>query len=283
MTIMTRNGKTMKLVTFRTAKTSPRVGLWQEDRITAVAWTDPMHEIIRRGVIPSATSEHYPLADVILLPPLRPGKIIAVGRNYADHAAELGNEVPPKPLLFAKLTSAVIGQGAPIQWQSSVTEQVDWEGELAVIMGKRARHVREAEALHYVFGYTIANDVSARDLQKSEPQWLRAKGLDTFCPLGPAIVTRDAIPDPHQLHIRTTVNGEVMQDADTSLMFFKIPYLIAYCSQMFTLEAGDILLTGTPSGVGSGQKPPRFLADGDTVSVTIEPIGTLTNPCQIQP
>lgn len=270
----------MKLVTFRTAKTSPRVGQWHGDHVTAVAWPDPMHEIIRRGVIPSPTSEHYPLAEVTLLPPLRPGKIIAVGRNYADHAAELGNDMPQSPLLFSKLTSAVIGQGAPIQWRASVTQQVDWEGELAVVIGKRARYVREDEALGYVFGYTIANDVSARDLQKSEPQWLRAKGLDTFCPLGPAIVTRGDIPNPHALHIRTRVNDEVMQDADTDLMFFKIPYLIAYCSQMFTLEAGDVLLTGTPAGVGSGLKPPRFLKDGDIVSVTIEPIGTLTNPCQ---
>src|SRR5690606_24387950 len=154
--------------------------------------------------------------------------IICVGRNYADHAKELGNEVPDKPLLFAKFGSCVIGSGDPITWKESVTQQVDYEGELAVIIGKRAKNVSEADALNYVFGYTVANDVSARDLQDNEPQWIRAKGMDTFCPLGSVIVTHHDIDDPQNLNLKTTLNGDVVQESNTSNMMFSVAKLIAY-------------------------------------------------------
>lgn len=222
-----------------------------------------------------------PVANARLVAPLRPGKLICVGRNYADHAAELSHDLPKTPLIFAKYPTCVIGQGDTITWSSAITQQVDWEGELVVVIGKTARRIAESGAMHHVFGYTIANDISARDIQNSESQWIRAKGMDTFCPLGPCIVTRDEIPDPHALALTTVVNGQTMQQANTASMIFKIPFLVAYLSQTFTLEPGDIILTGTPSGVGAAMKPPRFLGHGDSVSITIEAIGTLTNPCEI--
>jgi 2-keto-4-pentenoate hydratase/2-oxohepta-3-ene-1,7-dioic acid hydratase in catechol pathway len=184
-------------------------------------------------------------------------------------------------LLFAKLNTSVIGDGDMITWSESITTQVDWEGELGVVIGRTARNVREADAYNHIYGYTVGNDVSARDLQSNDGQWIRAKGLDTFGPLGPCLVTRDEIADPHQLTIMTSVNGEQLQYASTGLMLYKIPQLIAYCSRAFTLQPGDVILKGTPAGVGKGMKPPRFLKDGDEVSVTIDGIGTITNRCQI--
>lgn len=272
----------MKLVTFKYQQERARMGVVEGGRVYGVSWPDTMIEVINRGITPSLTSEHYALDEVALLPPVRPGKIIAVGRNYAEHAAELGNELPQRPLLFSKYATSTVGHGAAIVWQAAVTQQVDWEGELAVVIGRPARHVSEAQAYEHVFGYTIANDVSARDLQSSEGQWTRAKAMDTFCPLGPHIVTRDEIADPHNLRITTEVSGQRMQDGHTGDMIFSIPYLIAYCSQAFTLEPGDVLLTGTPAGVGRAMQPPRFLQDGDIVSVSIEGIGTLTNPCRVE-
>ena len=220
------------------------------------------------------------LADVRILPPLSPGKILAIGRNYAEHARELDNEIPPEPLVFAVLPSAVIGQGDTIEWESAITQQVDWEGELAVIIGAEARKVSEADALDFVFGYTIANDVSARDLQTRDKQWTRAKGMDTFCPLVPCVATANDIPDPQALQIITTVNGEEKQDGSTADMIFSVRRLIAHLSRAFTLNPGDIILTGTPSGVGKAQKPPQFLSAGSHVSIRIEGIGTLTNHCR---
>jgi 2-keto-4-pentenoate hydratase/2-oxohepta-3-ene-1,7-dioic acid hydratase in catechol pathway len=204
-----------------------------------------------------------------------------VGRNYAAHAAETGNEVPPAPLIFAKFGSCVIGDGDPIIWKESITTQVDWEGELAVVIGKRAKDVTAERAADHIFGYTIANDVSARDLQNSESQWARAKGMDTFCPLGPVVLTRSEIPDPQALRIVTKVGDEVMQDASTKDMVHGVYDLIAYLSQTFTLDPGDLILTGTPAGVGMGMNPQRYLKDGEVVSVTIDGIGTLTNPCKV--
>ncbi|MCA9908009.1 MAG: fumarylacetoacetate hydrolase family protein, partial [Anaerolineae bacterium] len=216
--------------------------------------------------------------------PLLPGKIIAVGRNYAAHAKETGSAVPQAPLLFAKLPSAVIGSGEPITWREAITQQVDWEAELAVVIGKQSKDVAEAAAFDHVFGYTVANDVSARDLQlRTDGQWTRGKGLDTFCPLGPAIVTRDEIPDPQNLTVRTTLNGDLMQDSNTRNMVFTVPVLVAYISRMFTLEPGDVILTGTPEGVGEGRTPQVFMKDGDVVTVSVSSIGTLTNPCRVVP
>ncbi|MCL4303315.1 MAG: fumarylacetoacetate hydrolase family protein, partial [Anaerolineae bacterium] len=188
---------------------------------------------------------------------------------------------PPKaPLIFAKFPTAIIGPGETIRWDPALTSQVDFEAELAVVMGRTARHVAEAEALDYVAGYTICHDVSARDLQFGDSQWVRGKSLDTFCPLGPSLVTRDEIPDPHALAIRCTVNETVYQNSNTGEMIFHIPYLIAYISRAFTLLPGDIITTGTPDGVGVFRSPKIFLKDGDVVTIEVEGLGRLTNPCR---
>lgn len=271
----------MQLVTFSYQNRSPVVGILDGDRVIMSAWAGNMASLIQSGIIPNVTSERFPLDQCKLLAPLRPGKILCVGRNYAEHAKELGNAVPEAPLLFLKAPSSVIGHGEAITWNASVCEQVDWEGELAVVIGKRAKNVKAEDALKYVYGYSIGVDISARDLQNKEPQWTRAKSMDTFCPLGPVITTHDEIPDPQALKLETVISGQKMQDGHTSDMIHSVAALIAYASQFFTLEAGDVLLTGTPAGVGKGQNPPRFLQDGDTVSVTIEKIGTLTNPCKV--
>ncbi len=270
----------MKLASF-TYNGRMQIGIIEDDTIFTTALPDTMLTMIRRGISPQRSFDRYPLAKVKLEAPLRPGKIVCIGRNYAEHAKETGSEVPSAPLIFAKFPSAVIGPGDTITWDEAITTQVDWEGELAVVIGKKARHVAEADALSYVFGYTIANDVSARDIQlRQDSQWTRGKSLDTFCPLGPWVITRDALPDPQNLAIKTVVSGEVRQDGNTRDMIFSVAALIAYCSRMFTLEPGDVILTGTPDGVGEGMKPPVYLKDGDVVTVSIEGIGELTNPCK---
>jgi 5-carboxymethyl-2-hydroxymuconate isomerase len=221
-----------------------------------------------------------PLAGLTLTAPLTPGKIVAVGRNYLDHIQE-HNAVPSaKPILFAKFPTSVIGPGEAIRWSPALTERVDWEAELAVVIGAPARRVPAARASEVIFGYTAANDVSARDLQFGDGQWVRGKSLDTFCPLGPWIVTRDEIADAQALTVSCTVNGERMQHANTAQMIFGIAALIEFITHSFTLLPGDIILTGTPSGVGDARKPPRFLHDGDVVTVELEGIGALTNPCR---
>ncbi len=271
----------MKLVTF-TYKNRMQLGEIVGDEVYVLSSSDTlrMTEMIKRGITPSRVSQRYALADITLHAPLRPGKIVAIGRNYAEHAKETGNEPPPRPLIFAKFPSSVIDPGEAITWSESITKEVDWEVELVVIIGKRARHVSEEDALKYVFGYTVGNDVSARDLQlRTDGQWTRGKSLDTFCPLGPIIVTRDEIADPQNLSLKTKVNDEVMQDGNTKDMIFGVAYLIHYISQNFTLEPGDIIMTGTPPGVGEGRK--LYLKDGDVVTCSIEGIGELTNPCKV--
>jgi 2-keto-4-pentenoate hydratase/2-oxohepta-3-ene-1,7-dioic acid hydratase in catechol pathway len=229
----------------------------------------------------SIDEEGKPLASAELLAPVpRPGKVVAIGRNYRDHAAEEGAEPPPAPLIFAKWPSAVIAHGADIRWDPALTSQVDYEAELAVVIGRRARLVSTGEALDYVLGYTCLNDVSARDLQFGDGQWVRGKSLDTFCPMGPVIVTADEITDPQDLAIRCLVNDEVMQEASTSDMYFSVAEIVSHCSQAFTLEPGDVIATGTPSGVGAFRSPPRFLGDGDRVAVEIDVIGRLENVCR---
>ncbi|MAS34975.1 MAG: hypothetical protein CL610_13280 [Anaerolineaceae bacterium] len=273
----------MKLITF-THNHRTQMGEIVGDQVYVLASSDTlrMHEMIRRGITPSRVNQHYALADVTIQAPLRPGKIIAIGRNYAEHAKETGNKPPERPLIFSKLTSAVISPGDNITWTEDITKEVDWEVELAVIIGKKARNVSEEDALNYVFGYTVANDVTARDLQhRVDTQWTRGKGLDTFCPLGPAIVTRSDIEDPQALSLKTTVNDEVMQDGNTKDMIFSVAYLIHYLSKHFTLEPADIILTGTPSGVGEGRDPKVFLKDGDVVTVSVEGIGELRNTCKV--
>lgn len=272
----------MKLMTFAKLDGRTQVGEWRNDALYSLGLDTPMIQMAADKDLPSRDEAYKVMKHKGIQAPLMPRKIMAVGRNYAEHAAELNNALPTKPLIFSKYPTCVIGEGDTIRWSTDITEQVDWEGELVVVIGKGGKNIPEAEAYEHIFGYTIGNDVSARDLQASDKQWVRAKGLDTFLPLGPAIVTRDDIPDPHDLRIVTKVNGETMQDGSTADMVFKIPFLVAYLSRTFTLEAGDLILTGTPSGVGKAQNPPRFLQDGDTVSVTIEPIGTLTNTCVVE-
>lgn len=221
-------------------------------------------------------------AEDLLAPLPRPGKIVAIGRNYREHAAEEGVEPPAAPLVFAKWPSAVIGPGADIRWDPTLTGQVDYEAELAVVIGRPARRVSTADALGHVLGYTCLNDVSARDLQFGDGQWVRGKSLDSFCPMGPAIVTADEIADPQNLAIRCLVNDEVLQEANTSEMYFTVAEIVSHCSQAFTLEPGDVIATGTPSGVGAFRSPPRFLADGDRVVVEIDGIGRLENVCRLE-
>jgi 2-keto-4-pentenoate hydratase/2-oxohepta-3-ene-1,7-dioic acid hydratase in catechol pathway len=205
----------------------------------------------------------------------RPGKIVAIGLNYMDHVRESGAEAPKRPLVFAKFPTSVIGPNEPIKIPRGVTQRVDWEVELAVVIGEQARNVSADEALGFVQGYTIGNDVSARDLQFADGQWVRAKSLDTFCPLGPELVQ---IEDPQNLKLTTRVNGEVMQDSNTSEMIFGVAELISFCSHSFTLEAGDVILTGTPWGCGEFMDPKRSLKGGDVVECEIEGVGVLRNP-----
>ena len=205
----------------------------------------------------------------------RPGKIVAIGLNYLDHVRESGAEAPKRPLIFAKFTTALIGPDDPIRIPRGLTERVDWEVELAAVIGREARNVSQDDALSYVRGYTIGNDVSARDLQFADGQWVRGKSLDTFCPLGPEVV---ALDDPQSLALTTRVNGEVMQDSNTSEMIFGVAELISFCSHSFTLEPGDVILTGTPWGCGEFMDPKRSLHDGDVVECEIEGLGVLRNP-----
>jgi 2-keto-4-pentenoate hydratase/2-oxohepta-3-ene-1,7-dioic acid hydratase in catechol pathway len=234
-----------------------------------------MSDAIERGVPePSGGA----IAGATLLAPVEPSKIVCIGLNYMDHIRESGLEVPRVPLVFAKFPSSLAGPADPIRIPPELTERVDWEVELAVVIGRRARDVRPEEALDHVFGYTVANDVSARDLQFSDGQWVRAKSLDTFCPVGPVVVTADEVDDPQALRLTTRVNGELVQDATTDLMVFDVATLISFCSRSFTLEPGDLLLTGTPWGCGEFMEPKRSLAAGDVVECAIEGIGVLRNP-----
>lgn len=220
-------------------------------------------------------------ADARLLPISRPANIICVGANYVMHVNESAMEVPQQPLLFAKWSSSLIGPGEPIV-VPLISSQVDFEAELGVVIATTASAVPEADALDVVAGYTCVNDVTARDLQVGDGQWTRGKSLDTFCPVGPALVPRDRIPDPQNLRIRCVVNGRVMQDDSTANMIFSVARLIAFISEAITLQPGDLIATGTPSGIGYARSPQQFLAAGDTVTVEIEGIGALTNPVVAQ-
>jgi 2-keto-4-pentenoate hydratase/2-oxohepta-3-ene-1,7-dioic acid hydratase in catechol pathway len=210
--------------------------------------------------------------------PLRPGKIVGVGLNYRDHAAEAGETVPEAPMLFSKPSSSVIGPGEPIVVDPAVTSFADWEVELAAIVGRPLLRATADDARAAVFGYTVANDVTARDIQQREGQWTRAKSLHTFCPLGPIVVTPDELGDPNDLPLRTRLNGELVQDSSTREMAFGVYDLLAFCSHSFLLEPGDVLLTGTPPGVGMSMTPPRPLRHGDVVECEVEGIGRLRNP-----
>ena len=211
------------------------------------------------------------------LPIERPGKIICVGMNYRDHAAESGLEVPSQPVLFAKWPNALVGPGEAIVLPPGC-DQVDYEAELGVVIGARARGLAVDEALGAVAGYVCVNDVSARDLQFADGQWTRAKSLDTFCPVGPRLAPASEIADPQRLGIRCLVNGEALQDSSTEHMVFSVAELVAFISEAITLEPGDLIATGTPAGVGFTREPPIYLRPGDEVTVDIDGIGALTNP-----
>lgn len=216
------------------------------------------------------------LADVRLRAPVEPPNLFAVGANYQTHIDETGATRPERPLIFSKPTTAVVGPDAPIVLPAVAPDEVDFEAELAVVIGRTARRVPPEGALSFVFGYACANDVSARDCQKKiDRQWTRAKGFDTFCPLGPWIETD---LDPAALAVRLRLNGQTMQDGATATMIFTIPYLISYLSQAFTLLPGTVILTGTPAGVGMARRPPRYLRSGDVCEVDISRIGVLRNP-----
>lgn len=219
------------------------------------------------------------LNDPELLAPVHGvGKIVAVGLNYLDHIRETGGTIPERPIIFAKYTSSVTGPFAPIVIDEASTEQGDYESELAVVIGHECRRATEDDALSFVFGYAVANDVSARDWQRRDSQFSRSKSFDTFCPIGPWITPAGDVRDPHQLDIRSFVNDEVRQDSTTKEMIFRIPFLIEFLSQTMTLHPGDVILTGTPHGVGFVMTPPRFLRPGDRVACEVDGLGRIDNP-----
>jgi len=219
--------------------------------------------------------------EAVLAPPIaRPAKAFGVGFNYLDHAREFGTKVPEKPNVFMIATSSLVGHRQPIDLDGELSSEVDWEAELAVVIGRSMRNVSVDTALDGVFGYTICNDVTARDLQRSESQWSRAKGFDGSHPLGPVVVTADEIPDPQALSIALDLNGGSMQKGSTGDMVFSVAEILAFISEAITLEPGDIIATGTPPGVGAFRTPPVFLADDDVISIEIEHIGCLENRCR---
>lgn len=215
-----------------------------------------------------------------ILPPVLPPNIIGIGLNYAKHAAETGIERAEIPIMFLKATSSLIAHGDPILLPETGPHEVDFEAELAIVIGKSAKNISPDQAMEVILGYCCANDVSARDWQikKQKKQWSRGKSFDTFCPLGPCLVTKDEIPNPNHLHIQTEINGTIYQDSNTSNMIFPVPYLVSQLSQSMTLLPGTVILTGTPEGVGFTRQPPVFLKEGHRVTISIEKIGHLSNP-----
>ena len=221
--------------------------------------------------------------SVKLLPPVpRPPKVICVARNYAAHAAEANRELLEFPNLFVRFANTLVADGEAVL-RPLVSEELDWEGELAFVIGKGGRHIREQDAYDHVFGYSIFNDVTVRDYQFRVPQFVAGKNFETTGPFGPAVVTRDEIRDPHDLNLQVTVNDEIVQSVNTGEMVFKIPFLIAHVSEFISLEPGDVIATGTPAGVGFVRKPPRFLVPGDVMRVSIDGLGVLQNPVGQEP
>jgi 2-keto-4-pentenoate hydratase/2-oxohepta-3-ene-1,7-dioic acid hydratase in catechol pathway len=231
-----------------------------------------------RAAETAAAGEGEPLrAGMLAAPVAAPSKIACVGLNYHDHCRETGMAAPERPLIFAKFPSSLLGPDEEIEWPGELTEQVDWEVELAVVIGRRIRRADRREALGAIFGYTAANDVSARDLQFADQQWVRAKSIDGFCPVGPVIVTPEEFGDPQDKRLVARVNGETMQDSTTAEMIFGVADIVSFLSHACTLEPGDLILTGTPWGVGGFRDPPVFLEPGDTVEIEVEGIGVLAN------
>jgi len=287
----------MKLVTFSTNGFSSRIGALQTrgrrqvvvdlcraepqlatEMISLLEGGKPALALAQEALRKADPGAALELSDVDLEAPVpRPGKIICIGLNYRDHAAESNLPIPDYPTVFSKYANAALGPGSPIIIPQ-VTDKVDYEGELAFVIGKKGRYIREADAMDHVAGYLAFNDVSARDFQKRTSQWTIGKTFDTFAPMGPALVTADDIPDPHNLDIHVTIGEEVLQSSNTRHLIFSIPKLVNYLSQVMTLDPGDVIATGTPSGVGSARQPPRFLRPGDVVRIEIEGIGSLENP-----
>jgi len=287
----------MKLVSYRLKDENIHLGAVIEDKIvnlhqlSAGELPDSMLGFLQSGdsamqiakdLLGQARAD-IPLDAVKLLSPIpNPSKVVAIGLNYMDHIREANIGVPELATMFCKYPSAIIGSGDEIRWSTGLTQQVDYEAELALVIGKTAKNVSEADACDYIAGYMNCNDVSARDLQfKPGDQWLRGKCLDSFCPLGPYLVTRDEIHDPHKLSIKCELNGQAMQDSNTAEMIYRIPYLINYLSEAFTLLPGDVIATGTPHGVGAFRNPPIWLEHDDVVAVTIEGLGVLSNRCAV--
>ncbi|MEP6681108.1 MAG: fumarylacetoacetate hydrolase family protein [Chloroflexota bacterium] len=244
--------------------------------LTAALGSD-LGEILGSGRLSEATGPLIDAGSVRLLAPLpRPGKIICVGLNYRDHCREQRIAPPPYPMLFSKFANAVADPGEAVV-RPRATEKLDLECELAVVIGREAKSIAADEALEHVFGYTILNDVTMRDLQREDGQWLRAKGSDRFAPMGPMVVTRDEIPNPQRLRMRSSVNGETWQDSSTAEMVFDVAAVVAFASRTITLLPGDVIATGTPAGVGHFQDPPRYLQLGDVMRCEIEGIGALEN------
>jgi len=287
----------MKLVTYKPAGAKPQLGVIEGDRVVNLALAsrgqlpNDMRAFLEMGpagldaaqaiAAQGAGEDSVALSAVKLLAPIsNPSKVIAIGLNYMDHVRESGGKVPSIATMFTKYTSSIIGPGDAIRWDPALSSKVDFEAELAVVIGKRASKVREADAYDYIAGYMNCHDVSARDLQLEKgDQWIMGKSLDTFCPLGPWLVTKDEIADPHKLSIKCLVNGVALQDSNTRELIYQIPYLIAYLSRGITLLPGDVITTGTPNGVGAFRNPPVFLKNGDVVTVEVEGLGQLTNPC----
>ncbi|MCW5882670.1 MAG: fumarylacetoacetate hydrolase family protein [Anaerolineae bacterium] len=286
----------MRLVTFYDGDTT-RLGALRDDRIIDLAAAAPSLPTTLLGLLQSEATEwrkvgaaltnpdapSVPLAATRLAAPIpRPPKIMAIGLNYRDHAAETGATLPQRPIVFAKYPTSVIGPGDAITWSTDITEQVDYEAELCVVIGRPARQVSVEAAMGYVAGYMCGNDVSARDVQSGHRsdggQWVRGKSQDTFCPLGPMLVTRDEVADPGALGIRCLLNGQPVQESTTSNLIFDVPSLVSFLSHNFTLEPGDVIMTGTPPGVGAARKPPLWLKPGDTVAIEIDGLGRLENP-----
>ena len=277
----------MRLVTFTTGDDA-RAGLAVDDQIINLASSgyEDVLSFLEAGDAAVVTAEDlvanprevFSRSDVELLAPVpTPQKFICIGLNYLDHAIESGVEVPATPIIFTKYNNAVIGPGQPIELPS-VSDQVDYEAEFAFVIGKRGKNIRAEDWEEYVFGYTIVHDVSARDWQMATSQWTIGKTFDTFGPMGPELVSKDEITDPHNLRISLELNGQVLQDSNTSQLIFNIPALVEHLSKVMTLLPGDIVSTGTPPGVGMARKPPIFMKPGDDVAITIEGSGELRNP-----
>jgi 2-keto-4-pentenoate hydratase/2-oxohepta-3-ene-1,7-dioic acid hydratase in catechol pathway len=256
-----------------------RLGILDGERIHEIEggpFSD-LGQLLDEGVAPiAATTSVARDAARLRAPIARPGKVICVGLNYHDHCREQGIEPPAYPMLFAKFGNAINDPGGEIV-RPAATEKLDLECELAVVIGRPASHVRQSEALDHVFGYTILNDVTMRDLQREDRQWLRAKGTDGFAPIGPAVVTRDELGDGRGLRLGSSVNGEAWQDSTTDEMVFDVPTIVSFVSRYLQLEPGDLIATGTPAGVGHYQRPPRYLQGGDLLRCEIEGIGVLEN------